>query len=48
MVRQWQEMFHGKRYSESHMDGMPDFIKLAEAYGMPDCAVRKLLMSIRP
>jgi len=34
MVRQWQEMFHGCRYSESYMDSLPDFIKLAEAYGM--------------
>lgn len=34
MVRQWQEMFHGNRYSESYMDSLPDFIKLAEAYGM--------------
>ncbi|NVJ91138.1 MAG: biosynthetic-type acetolactate synthase large subunit [Methylocystaceae bacterium] len=33
MVRQWQEMFHGERYSESHIDVQPDFIKLAEAYG---------------
>lgn len=34
MVRQWQEMFHGNRYSESYMDSLPDFVKLAEAYGM--------------
>lgn len=34
MVRQWQQMFHGCRYSESYMDSLPDFIKLAEAYGM--------------
>ncbi len=33
MVRQWQEMFHGERYSESHIEGQPDFVKLAEAYG---------------
>jgi acetolactate synthase I/II/III large subunit len=33
MVRQWQEMFHGGRYSESYMDSLPDFAKLAEAYG---------------
>jgi acetolactate synthase-1/2/3 large subunit len=33
MVRQWQEMFHGSRYSESYMDSLPDFVKLAEAYG---------------
>ncbi len=33
MVRQWQEMFHGGRYSESYMDSLPDFAKLAESYG---------------
>lgn len=36
MVRQWQEMFHGKRYSEVWLgDSNPDFIKLADAYGVP-------------
>ncbi|MDH3659885.1 MAG: acetolactate synthase 3 large subunit [Alphaproteobacteria bacterium] len=33
MVRQWQELFHGNRYSESYMDSLPDFVKLAEAFG---------------
>jgi len=33
MVRQWQEFFHGNRYSESYMDSLPDFAKLAQAYG---------------
>jgi acetolactate synthase-1/2/3 large subunit len=33
MVRQWQELFHGGRYSESYMDSLPDFAKLAESYG---------------
>jgi acetolactate synthase-1/2/3 large subunit len=33
MVRQWQQFFHGNRYSESYMDALPDFVKLAEAYG---------------
>ena len=33
MVRQWQEFFHGNRYSESYMESLPDFVKLAEAYG---------------
>ncbi len=33
MVRQWQEFFHGKRYSSSIMPNYPDFVKLAEAYG---------------
>ncbi len=34
MVRQWQDMFHGERHSQSYMESLPDFIKLAEAYGM--------------
>ena len=33
MVRQWQQFFHGNRFSESYMDALPDFVKLAEAYG---------------
>jgi acetolactate synthase-1/2/3 large subunit len=33
MVRQWQEMFHGDRHSESYLDSLPDFVKIAEAYG---------------
>ncbi len=33
MVRQWQELNHGGRYSESYSDSLPDFVKLAEAYG---------------
>ncbi|MDX9822263.1 MAG: biosynthetic-type acetolactate synthase large subunit [Syntrophales bacterium] len=33
MVRQWQELYYGKRYSQSHMNAGPDFVKLAEAYG---------------
>ena len=33
MVRQWQEMFYSSRYSGSYMDSLPDFVKLAEAYG---------------
>jgi acetolactate synthase I/II/III large subunit len=33
MVRQWQQFFHGNRYSESYMDSLPDFVKLAESYG---------------
>ncbi len=32
MVRQWQELLHGSRYSESYMDSLPDFVKLAEAF----------------
>src|SRR3546814_787215 len=33
MVRQWQELMHGGRYSESYTDSLPDFVKLAEAFG---------------
>jgi acetolactate synthase I/II/III large subunit len=33
MVRQWQELLHGGRYSESYMESLPDFVKLAEAFG---------------
>jgi acetolactate synthase-1/2/3 large subunit len=33
MVRQWQELNHGGRYAESYSDSLPDFVKLAEAYG---------------
>ncbi len=41
MVRQWQEFFHGNRYSESYMDALPDFVKLAEAYGHVGMRVEK-------
>ncbi len=33
MVRQWQQLLHGERYSESYTESLPDFVKLAEAYG---------------
>ncbi len=33
MVRQWQEFFYDRRYSHSYMDALPDFVKLAEAFG---------------
>ncbi len=33
MVRQWQELLHGGRYAESYSNSLPDFVKLAEAYG---------------
>ena len=33
MVRQWQELLHGSRYSQSYSESLPDFVKLAEAYG---------------
>jgi acetolactate synthase-1/2/3 large subunit len=33
MVRQWQELFHNSRYSETYLSTVPDWVKLAEAYG---------------
>jgi acetolactate synthase I/II/III large subunit len=33
MVRQWQQIDYGSRYSESYVDALPDFVKLAESYG---------------
>ncbi len=33
MVRQWQQLLHGERYSHSYSDSLPDFVKLAEAFG---------------
>jgi acetolactate synthase I/II/III large subunit len=33
MVRQWQQLLHGERYSHSYSASLPDFVKLAEAYG---------------
>jgi acetolactate synthase-1/2/3 large subunit len=33
MVRQWQELLHGGRYAESYSEALPDFVKLAEAFG---------------
>jgi acetolactate synthase I/II/III large subunit len=41
MVRQWQEFFHGNRYAESYMDSLPDFARLAEAYGHVGLKIEK-------
>jgi acetolactate synthase-1/2/3 large subunit len=41
MVRQWQQFFHGNRYSESYMNALPDFVKLAEGYGHSGVRVEK-------
>ena len=41
MVRQWQQFFHGDRHSESYMDALPDFVKLAEAYGHVGMKIEK-------
>ena len=41
MVRQWQQFFYGNRYAESYMDSLPDFVKLAEAYGHVGMKIEK-------
>ncbi len=58
MVRQWQELLHGGRYSESYSEALPDFVKLAEAFGCVgiraerpgelDDAIRRMLDTDRP
>ena len=58
MVRQWQDFFHGNRHAESYMDSLPDFVKLAEAFGGVglraesvdelDDVIRKALASDKP
>ncbi|WP_017726684.1 acetolactate synthase large subunit [Halalkalibacterium ligniniphilum] len=42
MVRQWQQLFHGERYSNSLFPIQPDFVKLAEAYNIKGMRVEKL------
>ena len=42
MVRQWQELIHGGRYSESYSESLPDFIKLAESFGMKGLRAEKV------
>ena len=41
MVRQWQQIDYGGRYSHSYMDALPDFVKLAEAYGHVGIKIEK-------
>ena len=41
MVRQWQQIDYGSRYSESYMDSLPDFVKVAEAYGHVGLRIEK-------
>ena len=58
MVRQWQQLLHGNRLSESYSEALPDFVKLAEAYGgvgirceKPgelDAAIKKMIDSPHP
>ena len=42
MVRQWQQMFHGCRYSESYMESLPDFVALAESFGIKGMRCNKV------
>ena len=42
MVRQWQELIHGSRYSESYTESLPDFIKLAESFGIKGVRAEKM------
>ncbi len=58
MVRQWQELLHGGRYSESYSDALPDFVKLAEAFHATglralsvddlDRVIREMILSDKP
>jgi acetolactate synthase-1/2/3 large subunit len=57
MIRQWQELLHGSRYSESYSNALPDFVKLAESfhatglraenYGQLDDVIGRMLTSDR-
>jgi len=50
MVRQWQQFFHGSRYSESYTDSLPDFVKLANSFGIKGMRIKepnKLKSSIK-
>jgi acetolactate synthase-1/2/3 large subunit len=47
MVRQWQELLHGKRYSQTDLEGNPDLVKVAEAYGAKGIRVTKI-EEVRP
>ncbi|MDD3838376.1 MAG: acetolactate synthase 3 large subunit [Phenylobacterium sp.] len=58
MVRQWQQLLHGERYSHSYSDSLPDFVKMAEAFGCVgiraekpdqlDDAIREMISVNRP
>jgi len=48
MVRQWQQIDYSSRYSESYMDALPDFVKLAEAYGHVGMRIESLPMLTVP
>ncbi|UMM64076.1 biosynthetic-type acetolactate synthase large subunit [Aristophania vespae] len=40
MVRQWQELLHGSRYSQSYSESLPDFVRLAESFGLKGLRAR--------
>jgi acetolactate synthase-1/2/3 large subunit len=42
MVAQWQRLFYSRRYSAVHLEGVPDFVKLAEAYGAQGFRVQSI------
>ena len=42
MVRQWQTLMYGQRYSQTTLDRGPDFVKLAQAYGLNGCHVSNI------
>jgi len=42
MVRQWQELLHGERYSSTYSESLPDFVALAEAYGWKGIKISKM------
>jgi acetolactate synthase-1/2/3 large subunit len=48
MVRQWQQLLHGNRLSHSYSDSLPDFVKLAEAYGGVGFRVTSRAISTAP
>ena len=58
MVRQWQQLLHGNRLSESYTEALPDFVKLAEAYGWRgiicdhpndlDAAIKEMIETTEP
>ncbi|MFH0886962.1 MAG: biosynthetic-type acetolactate synthase large subunit [bacterium] len=42
MVRQWQQLLYERRYSQTHLSGNPDFVKLADAYGAAGIRIKKV------
>ena len=48
MVRQWQQLLHGNRLSHSYHDSLPDFVKLADAFGVTALSATSPPISMRP